>query len=396
MSQNSSSFSEGGIHITVPSSSGQVTSDMPAFYNPAMSSNRDIATVAARAFSERQGRILNACDFLAATGIRGLRYLGLDEVDEVYMNDIRKTAYEVILGNLERNFDIRDLDHGDRKTTCKVGKKKVFITREGARVFLARNKHTFDILDVDPFGSPSQFLDPSIRSAKHRSMLCITATDTATLCGRYPRTCRRRYGCHPLKTSYKHENGIRILAGYTVRRAASMEKAAIPILSHATAHYYRIYFEIRGSKSSADLALQRLGWGFHCRECGSRQAEEGFLPHYRKCCGRKMEPFGPLWTGPLKDPRFVKRALRLIDSSTSPESHNILSQVLEEAEFFSFYDLHDLSSREGIPVPPTQGVIDRLRKEGFEVTHTHFCPTGIKSDAPVHRIGDILTELSPG
>ena len=51
----------------------------------------------------------------------------------------------------------------------------------------------FDYIEIDPFGSPTDFLESSIVRLSRRGILAVTATDTAPLCGTYPNTCKRKY-----------------------------------------------------------------------------------------------------------------------------------------------------------------------------------------------------------
>jgi len=389
------SFTEGDIHILVPHPpSDKIDSDMPAFYNPVMATNRDIAIIAARAFAQSQPGPLTVCDLLSATGIRGLRYLGVRGLGRLYMNDIRKTAFELMMRNLKNNFDVDLLKQEADLVGAKAMGKEVWISRKEALLFLAEHKHFFDILDLDPFGSPAPFLPASLKAMRHGSLLCVTATDTATLCGTYPKTCVRRYGSKPLRTAYKHEVGLRVLIGYVVRQAASMDVGANPIFSHATAHYYRVYFSIKGSRSAADRALSLVGWGAHCENCLSRSSFPGFLPPSPTCCGRPMRIFGPLWLGPIKERGFVKSMSQLLDPADLGEAAQIVRRVSDEIDTFSFYDLHAFAKDLSIPAPPTSRILQALRDRGFLASPTHITGTGLKTDASAKELRQILTASS--
>ena len=297
---------EGGLRILAPlQPGGKVSSEMAAFYNPRMVPNRDIATLCAAAYSGTQQQPVSVCDLLSATGVRGLRFLGLDGVGEVYMNDVGRTPFDLMYRNLKLNYAPTSVKRSKGLITCVVDGKKVYISNQEALTFLAEHKHSFHILDLDPFGSPVAFIPSCIKSLRHGSMFCVTATDTAALCGTYPTTCVRRYDALPFKTEYRHEIGLRILAGYLVRRGCSVEVGMRPLFSHATAHYYRLYLSVKVSRKAADESLGRMGWGLHCLRCGSRRAVPGFLPPQGVCCGVPMGAFGPLWVGPLKDEGFV-------------------------------------------------------------------------------------------
>ncbi|MBU7004162.1 MAG: tRNA (guanine(10)-N(2))-dimethyltransferase [Theionarchaea archaeon] len=392
-------LNEGGIEFLVPAIDGdRPTSRMPAFYNPQMSTSRDIALLCAGAYSPTQEGGIVACDLLAATGIRGLRLLRVPKIREIYINDIGKTAFELMHRNLERNYEAVALDEDGEGTWLRVGNADVHLTNSEALLFLARRKHQFHLVDLDPFGSPAGLIQPSIKSLRHGSMLAVTATDTATLCGTYPGTCMRRYGSRSLKTDYRHEAGIRILIAYIARVGASMERGIIPLFSHATAHYYRVYLKVMGSRQAANDSLSRTGWGYHCLECSSRSFSNAFVPESVSCCGREMEIFGPLWTGSIWDGGFVQSVgeANRPEYSIGTEALEIVDNVSREPDLYSYYDLHHASRLMGIPAPKTQDVISRLASMGYEAGPTHVTGTGVKTDAGVEELRRAISGLSRG
>ncbi len=387
---------EGGLKILVPRRPGQtMTSRTPGFYNPAMVTNRDIATICAAAYSKAQPRPIVACDIMSATGIRGLRYLGLDDVLEVHMNDIGRTAFELMYRNLEMNYSVKDVTREESAVRCLVDGKTVLITNQEALLFLAQHKHHYQLLDLDPFGSPVGFIPSCLKALRHGSLLCITATDTAPLCGTYPRTCLRRYGCLSMKTDYMHELGVRILVAHVARQACSLELGVKPLLCHATAHYYRVYLEVKGSRKASDRSLDMIGWGGHCKRCGSRQAFAGHLPAAPSCCGEPMSILGPLWAGPLKDDEFLSGVMALCPfPGVGDEAAGILRKLAEELDTYSYYDLHHLSRRLGIPAPSTSRVLHELHSRGFQASPTHISGRSVKTDASLADLVGCLTRLS--
>ena len=69
----------------------------------------------------------------------------------------------------------------------------------------------YDVIDLDPYGTPVTFLDSAVQSIAEGGMLCVTATDSAVLCGGNPEVCYTKYGSISLKRGYCHEMAIRIL-----------------------------------------------------------------------------------------------------------------------------------------------------------------------------------------
>ena len=390
---------EGAIKLQVPEEPGsRLSSRMPAFYNPRMTASRDISLLCAQAYANRHGPPITLCDLLAATGVRGLRSLSIDGITEVHLNDIGSTAFELMQGNLRLNYRAQVEERSPRRSAFLVEGKRVCISNLEARAYLAGHKNSLHILDLDPFGTPAALVEPCLKALRHGSMFCVTATDTATLCGTYPQACVRRYSSLPIKTEYRHEVGLRILSAFVLRRAASMEMGCTPVFSHATDHYYRIYFRTKGSRRAADTAIAGLGWGLHCRVCGERRARPGFLPPEEECCGTRMSALGPLWTGPLKEQSFVEEmtSSNRPEFSITPGALKIVENVTGELEVFSYHDIHRIARSHSIPAPATGRVIEALVDLGYPATPTHVTGTGVKTAAPAREVASLVTELSRG
>jgi tRNA (guanine26-N2/guanine27-N2)-dimethyltransferase len=70
----------------------------------------------------------------------------------------------------------------------------------------------FDVIDLDPYGSASPFLESSIKNIKNGGipisllgLLCVTCTDLAVLCASHPETCFSKYNSIPAKGKLCHE-----------------------------------------------------------------------------------------------------------------------------------------------------------------------------------------------
>ena len=63
----------------------------------------------------------------------------------------------------------------------------------------------FDAVDIDPYGSPTVFLDAAIQATEDDGLIMITATDLATLCGNSPEACLAMYGTMSLRMIACHE-----------------------------------------------------------------------------------------------------------------------------------------------------------------------------------------------
>jgi tRNA (guanine26-N2/guanine27-N2)-dimethyltransferase len=355
---------EGEVSLVVHafSEKGYSPSDMPVFYNPHMELNRDI-TVAAIAVWIKQRSNNPSCnvgditylDAMAASGIRGIR-LAKEVGVSVTINDWGKEAYKLVLENIELNGLSRFLQ----------------VSRKNANVLMHEMK--FDIVDIDPFGSPAPFLDAATASAK--GLLTVTATDTAPLCGAHLNSGMRKYAAVPLNTEYHSEMGARILLGYMARVLAAHEKAMFPLLTHVTRHYIRTYVQIRIGAKAADKTLREVGSIAHCSSCGVVDWKKGFNVQLTKTCpfcGKDVHIGGPLWLGALHEPVFCEEILDEMKErplKTKVDASKIIEKCKNELDIPFFYDQHKICKQLSVSAKPIEDLLDKLRYQGFKASRS--------------------------
>ncbi|KAI3718931.1 hypothetical protein L6452_19816 [Arctium lappa] len=66
-------------------------------------------------------------------------------------------------------------------------------------------------IDLDPYGSPSVFLDSTVQSIADGGLLMCTSTYMAVLCGGNGEVCYSKYGSYQLRGKYCHKMALRIL-----------------------------------------------------------------------------------------------------------------------------------------------------------------------------------------
>merc|ERR1712209_336292 len=99
-------------------------------------------------------------------------------------------------------------------------------------MYLHRDKDKrFDVIDLDPYGSASIFLDSAVQSVSEGGLLCITCTDMAVLCGNTPETCHSKYGSMAIKSSACHEMALRILLQSIESAANRYNRYIVPWVS---------------------------------------------------------------------------------------------------------------------------------------------------------------------
>lgn len=360
---------EGKIKIFAPV--GRIY-DTPVFYNPEMELSRDISLSALQVFQKQFKKKLNICDALAATGIRGLRYAKeVPNVKEVILNDKNPVAVKIISKNIKEN---------KLSKKCKANKSD-------ANVLLHQN--VFNVIDIDPFGSPNIFLDSVARSIYHKGFLAITATDTAPLAGTYPLACLKKYGILSMKTDYYAELGMRILISHIILTLSRRERAFIPLLMHSTRHYYRVFGKIEHLGKIRNL-LKNFGYVMDCK-CGNREYGELKENCY---CGKKFRIIGPIYLGSILDKKFCKKILadiRKRDFRLKREEEKLLKLLIKESDMPPFYyDLHYLAKVLKIEIPKLEYLIEKLKGKGFKAARTHFCLTAIKTNANFKQLRSIL------
>lgn len=369
---------EGSARFLVPKA--ERIYDAPVFYNPVMALNRDISVLTARVLDPK--RVLDA---LSATGIRGIRYGLESHAEEIWLNDISEEAYTLMKKNVLLNFEGELYEEGDRSYLW--GEKLIVINKGDANRLMAENFRYFDLLDLDPFGSPMEFLDTALRSVKRRGVLAVTATDTGVLCGAYARACLKNYLARPIRGELCHEAGLRILIGTIVRYAAKYDLGVEVLLAYYRDHYFRAFLRFRSGAKKAEKSLFRLGYLWQ-DESGKFTYEETFLPE-------KPKAFGPMWLGPLKDEEFMEGLTKELEdfAPAHKKTRPFVELMREELDVPFHYDTHALARRHNLQVGKLAGIIEALRERGYRATKTHFSPTAVKTDASFEEVLDVLKSL---
>jgi tRNA (guanine26-N2/guanine27-N2)-dimethyltransferase len=354
------------------------------FYNPLMELCRDISVSVAQVLADDLGAI-RICDPLAGVGARGLRYAReVKGVSKVVVNDRSSDALEFIRRNVALN-DLADL---------------VEVRNEDANALLWSYRPKFHVVDLDPFGSPAPFVDAACGAIVRGGILMLTATDTAPLCGTFPRTCLRRYGARPLRTEYCHELGVRILIGFCQRAGGRRELALAPLFAHSTMHYFRIYLRASAGARRVDELMAQQGYVSHCFSCGRRVISEGIAAELPSSCecGERLAHAGPMWLGRLVDGKFVGRVAADLASRRlrlGEDALELLNRLVEEGEGPpTFYDVHELAKSAGTSPPKLAKLLEELRGRGYFASRTHFSPLGLRTDAPIDEVLRSLKEIS--
>jgi tRNA (guanine26-N2/guanine27-N2)-dimethyltransferase len=357
----------------------------PTFFNPAAKLNRDISIQIYKNFVKDKNENTSFVDTMAGTGIRGLRVANeIPSIKRIIFNDINPFSIYVskvnaILNNMYQKCDFYN------KEICN---------------FLSCD-FTFDkratIIDIDPFGTPSSYLDCILRSIHNGGLISVTATDTAVLCGVYPKVCYRKYYGSPLRTKYSLEIGSRLLLSCIALIASRLDLYIQPIFSHGYRNYIRTYCKILKSNSFANKIQEKLGYVIHCFYCGYRfVTRKSFQIMNCEYCHNKVSIGGPLWISNIFDKKIVSDIVNSFKSDhDSIKSNDFLKGfftiALEELDDYPFHYINDeigKSLKKNVISVAT--IIDILKKNGFLSSKTVFATNGFKTNASLNDMKKLL------
>jgi len=362
---------EGEVEITIPELPKVLSKRVEVFYNPEKEFERTISVVFLKAFRKIIGKELKVIDLLSATGIRGLRFASeIDGLGKVYLNDKSETAFKFMSRNLRRNK--------------RILKNEVKLFNKDANELLFSLNEKFDYIDLDPFGSPNQFLDSSCRFLKRNGVLAVTATDTAVLYGARKRACFKSYFSFVEKLPFMKEVGIRILCRRVIETAAKYEIALRPVFAHAEKHYLRIYFlQDLGAERALQL-LEKFGFISYCKNCLRRYVSFGFKVEEKCECGGTNSIVGPLYLGEIFDQKLISEMLK---NSNDERIRRFLEIALDEAKVKIpyYYLTTEFASKLKIREPKLELLISKLSKLG-KATKTIFSNKGFRSDVKIEKI----------
>ncbi|MDG6996935.1 MAG: hypothetical protein JRN52_13525 [Nitrososphaerota archaeon] len=360
---------------------------IPGFFNPQGKYVRDVSVVCYDSYGIARGKSdLSFADSMAGVGARGVRVAHeLLHYSQVYLNDVN--SFSLDLGRLSAKLNsVESKCHFSKSETCS------FLTSREVT-----DGERFDVVDLDPFGTPSPFVDCLIRSVKEDGLLSVSATDSAVLCGIYPRVTLRKYQGLPLRTEYCHEIGMRLMFGLLATTAMRFEAGIEPKFCHHDKHYFRIYCAVKiGNRWSIENE-KKIGFVIHCFSCGYRKtiAHSEFM-HSKEgefgagnlicpeCKSSRMRLGGPLWIGNIQSQEFVKKCAEISG----------LAVFEPELDLPLYYDVSVLSDEWGVRTPRINDVVNSLRSSGRSASRTRLNPNAVRTDAPLDEIQSLLVRLS--
>ena len=368
---------ESGVSLEVPGTSTEGVEEA-VFYNPRQTLKRDLTIAALRAARTERGVEGEYLDAMTASGIRGIR--AAKDGWRTTVCDRDPEAVALARRNLENNgLAVRD----GRGTDDAVG-----VVQDNTNAVLHGERT--DVVDLDPYGTPMPFADAAF--AGTRELVCVTATDTAPLCGAHLNSGIRSYGTVPRNTEYHPEMGVRTLLSGLARSAARFDVGVTPLCTHATSHYVRTYLGLERRATAADRALEALGYVHHCPECLYRETALGLIADPPASCSHcrsdQLLTAGPLWLERVHDPAFLAAMADSVDPAfdTAAQATELLDTLAVELEVPTHYDQHRICKRLGVSAGGMRDLLERLRDAGCGASRTHYGGTTFKTDAPLEVI----------
>lgn len=425
------------------------------FYNPVQQYNRDLSSLAIRAFTElyleegaqkrnkqpvgsskiprkeEQKAIINGnepetktddvvvktvnkpyarlLEALSASGLRAIRYSKeIPLLQHIVANDLSLHAVKSIQLNCEYN-----------KTTNVKAQEANAITH------MASTPSAYHIIDLDPYGTVSPFIDSAINSAKNGALLLITCTDLGVLAGNgYPEKCYSLYGGVNVWGDATHESALRLVHGMIARTSAKYGVSIEPVLSLSIDFYVRVFIrvwhkpiKVKELMSANEIVVkcsgchatvnQQLGKISEPdtkgrRKYGLAKIKQGISEHC-DFCGYTNHLCGPMWGGHLHNREFIDKILKIVDEEDAnvnpPTTYGTLKRVrgmltMAKNELgdssSTENDIHDsqfyfatttISRVLKIPAPSIEDYSAALGNLGYDASLTHATSNSIKTNA---------------
>ncbi|KAJ1977637.1 RNA methyltransferase tRNA(m5U54)methyltransferase, partial [Dimargaris verticillata] len=393
-------------HTYTPITEGQATILFPntneVFYNPVQQFNRDMSVAAIRTwskhyFQEQQEREANKrqrrqatqpaelatnaelapgfsapTDFtileaLSATGLRSIRYAKeVPQVRSIVANDLEPDA----VASIRRNLAYNGLDETLVRPNCDDACALMYRHRSDPR-------QGFHVVDLDPYGSASPFLDAAVQAvSSDGGLLCVTCTDLAVLAGtNYPEVCFAKYGGTPVKADYCHEMALRLLLNAIQASAVRYRRYIVPMISCSIDFYIRVFVRVYSGAAQVKKALCQTGLVYTCTGCRSyftdpigrattteNRTKYGIgtgpsVDSHCQFCGHRFQLGGPAWLGPLHCQPFVDDMYQLIRESdgqfaTKARMLGMVKVISEELDTPFFHTLANLGKTMHCTIPP--------------------------------------------
>ncbi|KAM6415197.1 LOW QUALITY PROTEIN: TRMT1-like protein [Rhynochetos jubatus] len=438
-----------------------------SYFNPKMKLNRQLIFCALAVLAEER-KPIECLDAFGATGIMGLQWAKhLRSAVKVTINDCNENSVTMIKENCHLNkMKVKlNLKEEGNDETAGDNTDTIEVTKMDANVLM--HLRSFDFIHLDPYGTAVNYLDSAFRNVRNLGIVSLTSTDISSLYAKAQHVALRHYGCNIVRTEYYKELAARIVVAAVTRAAARCDKGIEVLLAVALEHFVLVVVRVLRGPSPADVSAKKIKYLIHCQWCEERifQKESNMVeenPYHQLPCdchgsmpGKTAVVLGPLWSGALFNPGFLRRMVYEAVQYSLDEAQPLLKTLVCEADCTTskhfyvrstyeenkqeecgvyiktpntsaesylvhgkrkseevihttakrhksenstehpafYYNIHRHSIK-GMNMPKLNKFLDYLFEAGYKVSRTHFDPMGVRTNAPLAQFKTILMKYS--
>ena len=285
----------------------------PGFLNPAMAPARTRSVLLLNDALQynwlvREDQSIRVLDALCATGVRIRRWRNevpssVQQRLRITANDLDQFALDWAKASHAMHPPTQPIEHEPEDDRYGSTSEQVFdngldFRNKDARIAMIESGYQW--IDLDPFGSPVQFLDAALQGLSRTGVLEITATDTAALTGSSASSQARRYGAKGIVDVYAHDDAVRLLLATVATSAARLDKSITPLMALFDGHHVRISCLVKTSRENASKISNSIGWRVREQDIPYRFVQHPTPEQVERASG-------PMWIGPLWDKEIAGR-----------------------------------------------------------------------------------------
>ena len=308
----------------------------PGFLNPAMAPARTRSVMLLNDALEHEwltqaDKSVRVLDALCSTGVRVRRWRNeipsqFQERLRITANDLDKFALDWAQASHATHPPKKEINHLPEEDRYGNHASQNFdnginFRQLDARIAMIETGYQW--IDVDPFGSPVQFLDSALQGLSRVGVLEITATDTAALTGsssssRAEKIRSKKASLMCTRTTMQ----FALLLATVATAAARLDKAITP-LALFDGHHVRISCLVKTSREQASKIGENIGWRIREDDVPYR-----FVQHPTP--EQVKRGSGPLWIGPLWNKEIASRMTGRKSNSVMPTDSNEATPILRK------------------------------------------------------------------
>ena len=306
-----------------------VSTPAGVFFNPIQRLQRDLTIEVVKQFLLDSRGVVDAVilDGMAGCGTRAIRYaLEIKRVGRVVANDISAEAATAMKDNVAASYEEASfVDFGPLPTFD--------IVQGDLRDLLVSSIGTFDVIDIDPCGSPAPFISLALRALKSGGLLCLACTDFQDLSGgRGGEAASRSFSRYSSWVGTTGVSSAAIIAEVALRSvlhcvevAAGAMGRRIEVVTCASLEFnLRIIVRVSNSEQHLGplpIIMYQTSNSFHVKTLGS----DGHEPGVNGCAAEDGELLGPMHGSPcLSDCDFLNRIIARIHGRKCAQNVRVL------------------------------------------------------------------------